>query len=1528
MLSLTPRTGRCLLPPLLFFAGLIITQAQPSVNLTTNAPLCAGAPLLTLFESGGTATNWHWTGPNGFNSSSQNPSISNPGPAAAGQYYVTVTDAAGLSATASIQVAIHQPGPMGCNNNVIVSLDAQGQATLSPQTALQGIYDYDFYTVEIFDNQGISRGNSVVCSDIGHYLSFKVSDTCSGNSCWGNLKVQDKQAPYIACTDISSNCAVVDYSPAYLLNNLGISAAYPDVQDNCGAFTLVNEDHFQYTYCAAPLNGISNSSAWVYRVWRATDASGNTSTCAQYIFLVRKHLFDVRFPADTIISCETPSTDAAFTGAPYISEFGQNFPLYPNNAYCEMDAGFADDTVDVCDGTRKIIRTWVITEDCPLSLLDTTLLIHRQLITVMDKKGPVFSCPPDLTVSIDPFTCCARPVLPAVVVGDNCSRINRMEALIQTFDIWTNDSTATYTLNGTLSGFPDNNLWNPDTLARPEQTPCLPQGQHTVTYRATDDCNNSNSCSFLLKVEDKVPPVVSCDSQTKVAIGADGLAEVFAETFDDGSYDHCCETHLYARRMDGPCHGGSDFEPSVWFCCEDIGDTVRVVFRVYDCGGNYNECMVRVYVEDKIKPLCSAPANVTVDCAYFDPTLESYGFATAKDNCCLDTILASANYNLFDTVCNRGTIIRTFQAIDCAGNSSQCSQRVVLDYKQYFFLKMPDDKIVNICEGSGNYGEPTVHFEDCELIGLSYKDEVFTIVPEGCYRIDRHWKIINWCTYNPNGGCIIIPNPDISQQRPFVLPGPIISPNGTLPPWSPTVTYVNPTDSAATNYSIFWNANANCYEYKQMILVFDTKDPVIENCPQGTLTVCDQSFNHPALWHSDEWWDAATSSHDLCEGPADLSITASDACTGSQVRFRYLLFLDMDNNGSMETVINSNTPPPPGMVYYNNAQNPNFSGGTLRPFDQRPVASNQIYNFSLQETVVGNKKIATVKWKTAAELPFLDQPGTLPELPYGRHKIKWLVEDGCSNESFCEYAFEIKDCKAPTVVCKNGLSTNLLPNGTAQLWATDFLQYANDNCSPSALIKLAIRKTGTGTGFPLDANGDPVTSISFDCSEIGNQSVELWALDLAGNADFCKTFIVVTDNFSACGAYAKVSGALLTESQQGVEEAGVVIEGSSSFAPSFDYSDESDLNGQFLFNAIPLHSDFTITPGKNDNHINGVTTYDLVEISKHILGVKPLGSPYRMIAADANRSNSITSLDVIELRKLILGVYTTLPANTSWRFIDKDFVFADPGNPFQMPFPESKTVHDLSADLLTKDFVAVKIGDINNSAIPNSFAAFGDRGNLPVETSAYFRIATPGNELLQEKDLIELKFETEEALSGFQFTLNLEGLEVLEVTPGDNMRREHFALFPDRNVLTVACDVSGKTGFSLKCKALQSGYLHQMLAISSDITRAEAYAVADPAIKKRPALRFLSPDRFEIYPVHPNPFVDHSGISFFMPLPGEVTLKITDGEGRIIYRDKKEFEAGFNQFDLTLGAITAQGLLFYKIESACGNGAGRMIRLR
>jgi hypothetical protein len=143
----------------------------------------------------------------------------------------------------------------------------------------------------------------------------------------------------------------------------------------------------------------------------------------------------------------------------------------------------------------------------------------------------------------------------------------------------------------------------------------------------------------------------------------------------------------------------------------------------------------------------------------------------------------------------------------------------------------------------------------------------------------------------------------------------------------------------------------------------------------------------------------------------------------------------------------------------------------------------------------------------------------------------------------------------------------------------------------------------------------------------------------------------------------------------------------------------TDIAGDYEFTNIPLGGDYTVTPSRDTNDINGVSTFDLVLTSKHILGLEPLNSPWKMIAADANKSGSVTTFDIVETRKLILGIYTAFPNNTSWRFFPASLIFANPANPFSPNLPpESISIQNLQADFTGGNFKGVKIGDTNNTA--------------------------------------------------------------------------------------------------------------------------------------------------------------------------------------------------------------------------------------
>jgi hypothetical protein len=506
-----------------------------------------------------------------------------------------------------------------------------------------------------------------------------------------------------------------------------------------------------------------------------------------------------------------------------------------------------------------------------------------------------------------------------------------------------------------------------------------------------------------------------------------------------------------------------------------------------------------------------------------------------------------------------------------------------------------------------------------------------------------------------------------------------------------------------------------------------------------------------------------------------------------------------------------------------------------------------------------------------------------------------------------------------------------MPTDMVQLWATDFLQYAEDNCTPPTpyvktpnQLKFGIRKAGPGQagGFPYESDGvTPQTSVTYTCDELGEQEVELWAMDKAGNADFCLATLDVQDNNDNCfNNNITVAGALKTEDEDGVEDANVNLQ--SGVVSLFDMS---DADGQYLFdNAVPSNQNYTVTPTKDDNPLNGVSTFDLVLISKHILGLQPLGSPYKMIAADANKSNSITSFDIVEIRKLILGIHNDFPQNTSWRFVDKSFAFPNQNNPFQTQFPETKSVANVQDNQLADDFVAVKVGDVNGTALTNSLMTTDDRtaGTLLFDVE---------DRAVKAGEVFDVTFKGAEAVQGYQFTLNLSGVEVAQIVSNDKVNGSNFGIFAD--AMTASVDGEGSGEFTVKFRALKGGQLSQMLGVSSRITRSEAYSASNNRLEV--ALRFkgqggsvISGVGFELYQNQPNPFVNKTLIGFHLPEATDATLTIFDETGRMLFVQKGQFGKGYNAIPVDRSVLNTTGLMYYKLETATDAATKKMIQTK
>ena len=146
----------------------------------------------------------------------------------------------------------------------------------------------------------------------------------------------------------------------------------------------------------------------------------------------------------------------------------------------------------------------------------------------------------------------------------------------------------------------------------------------------------------------------------------------------------------------------------------------------------------------------------------------------------------------------------------------------------------------------------------------------------------------------------------------------------------------------------------------------------------------------------------------------------------------------------------------------------------------------------------------------------------------------------------------------------------------------------------------------------------------------------------------------------------------------------------------------SSENGLFQFE-MPSDRSYRFGAQMTGDYMNGLTTLDLVIIQKHLLGIKKISNPYKLIAADANNDQKISTSDILALRNLILGNTLKLEKSDSWRFVDGKYNFVNTDNPWLSGNDNMYyiLIDNLKENIMDNNFVALKVGDVNNSVKVN-----------------------------------------------------------------------------------------------------------------------------------------------------------------------------------------------------------------------------------
>ena len=210
---------------------------------------------------------------------------------------------------------------------------------------------------------------------------------------------------------------------------------------------------------------------------------------------------------------------------------------------------------------------------------------------------------------------------------------------------------------------------------------------------------------------------------------------------------------------------------------------------------------------------------------------------------------------------------------------------------------------------------------------------------------------------------------------------------------------------------------------------------------------------------------------------------------------------------------------------------------------------------------------------------------------------------------------------------------------------------------------------------------------------------------------------------------------------------------------------------------------------------------------------------------------------------------------------------------------------------------------------------------------------------LQAGELFEVTLTANQAVQCYQFSLNTNGLELLEIS-GKGMQADNFAVFAQDQALTTSWNVPEGfdavfASFTMKCRATQAGRLSEMLGLSSRITKVEAYKKLEDktSIRMEVALRFKQANGasihgpgFELYQNEPNPFVDKTTIGFYLPSATQATLTIFDETGRLIFSQQGDFDKGYNSFFIERPLIQTNGMLLYKLATETDSATRKMIQ--
>jgi hypothetical protein len=279
----------------------------------------------------------------------------------------------------------------------------------------------------------------------------------------------------------------------------------------------------------------------------------------------------------------------------------------------------------------------------------------------------------------------------------------------------------------------------------------------------------------------------------------------------------------------------------------------------------------------------------------------------------------------------------------------------------------------------------------------------------------------------------------------------------------------------------------------------------------------------------------------------------------------------------------------------------------------------------------------------------------------------------------------------------------------------------------------------------------------------------------------------------------------------------------------------------------------------------------------------------------------------------------------------KSYVFQDVNNPFALDFPESLIVPSLTSSITNGDFVAIKVGDVNQSL-----------GSVIIRGSTAPYLLSVEDKLLEKGKTYDIPVRMNASAAALQYAIGVDknAARLEGITKGDlpNANDNSFGVFKNEGIVTAAWNQEANqklsesetyTMVNLTIKPTINARLSDILSLNPVYTEGVAYDAVGTG--KPVKLSFgnngkaSDSDKLTLLPNTPNPFSGQTTIAFLMPEESVAKLTVCDILGKIVMATEKTFAKGLNQVVFNAQSTLSSGMLIVRLQTNMGMAEQKIV---